>query len=51
VKHYDKISGWFNHEIAYDYLVSQVPTGGKAVDEKFPNCKVIKGCWIHHKNI
>jgi predicted O-methyltransferase YrrM len=32
VKHYDKISGWFNHEIAYDYLVSQVPTGGTVLE-------------------
>ena len=32
MKHYQDIDGWFNHEAAYDYLISQMPEGGTFVE-------------------
>jgi predicted O-methyltransferase YrrM len=32
MKSYQEIDGWFNHEAAYDYLISQTPEGGTFVE-------------------
>jgi predicted O-methyltransferase YrrM len=32
MKNYKDIDGWFNHQAAYDYLVSKVPEGGTFVE-------------------
>jgi predicted O-methyltransferase YrrM len=32
MKSYQEIDGWFNHEAAYDYLISQMPEGGTFVE-------------------
>jgi predicted O-methyltransferase YrrM len=32
MKHYQEIDGWFNHEAAYDYLISQMPEEGTFVE-------------------
>jgi len=32
MKHYQEIEGWFNHEAAYDYLISQMPERGTFVE-------------------
>jgi predicted O-methyltransferase YrrM len=32
MKRYQDIDGWFNHQAAYDFLLSQVPEGGTFVE-------------------
>jgi predicted O-methyltransferase YrrM len=32
MKRYQDIDGWFNHQAAYDYLLSKVPEGGSFVE-------------------
>jgi predicted O-methyltransferase YrrM len=32
MKRYQDIDGWFNHQAAYDYLLSKVPEGGTFVE-------------------
>jgi predicted O-methyltransferase YrrM len=32
MKNYKDIDGWFNHQAAYDYLLSKVPEGGTFVE-------------------